>query len=249
MKVKVLGVIPARYASSRFPGKPLYKILDKPMIEWVYTNAKKSQYISKLVVATDDERIYKTVIEFGGISIMTSPLHPSGTDRVAEVAKKYPDYDIVVNIQGDEPLISPKMIDRTIEPLFFNKDIVVSTPVKRMENEKDIKNPNIVKVVKDLGDWAIYFSRYPIPYIRDENGYKYFYKHIGLYVYKRDFLLKFVNMPQTPLEKAEKLEQLRIIEHGYKIFTVETAYDSYGVDTENDVKKVEEILLNEKESQ
>lgn len=241
---KVLGVIPARYGSSRFEGKPLHVMAGKPMIQWVYEQASKSQYLTDVIVATDDIRIFQAVEAFGGKAMMTSSEHPSGTDRIAEVAASQSDMELVVNIQGDEPLISPKMIDRTIEPLLFNSGIHVSTPVVGITEKEDMINPNVVKAVRDNGGFALYFSRSPIPFDRDGSGALGF-KHIGLYVYQRDFLLKFTRFEPTELENIEKLEQLRVLENGYRILTVTTSYQSIGVDTIEDARRVEEILLKE----
>jgi len=240
---KVLGVIPARYGSTRFEGKPLHIIAGKPMIQWVYERCGNTEYLSDIIVATDDQRIFDTVIAFGGNAMMTSSDHPSGTDRIAEVAQNYPEYEIIVNIQGDEPMIAPQMIDRTVEPLLLNDEIPVCTPVRRIESQDDILNPNIVKVVRDYGGFALYFSRAPIPFDRDGKGLGTWYKHIGLYVYQRSFLLEYTKMKTSSLENTEKLEQLRILENGYKILTVPVPFDSVGVDTPEDALKAEKLII------
>ncbi len=243
----ILAVIPARYGSTRFPGKSLAMIRDKPMIQWVYERTKSSTLISTVIVATDDERIRQAVLSFGGEAIMTSPDHTTGTDRIAEVAGKY-SCDIIVNVQGDEPLIQPEMIDQAIQPLLDDQSVPMSTLCKRIVSDDEAFDPNVVKVVFDTHGFALYFSRAPIPWDRDGWTGKVFgsdfamtkpmYKHIGLYVYRKDFLLQYARMPQTPLETAEKLEQLRVLEQGYKIRTVITQYDSFGVDIPGDLSKI-----------
>ena len=250
-KSDIIAIIPARYGSTRFPGKSLIMIKNKPMIQWVYERAKRSQLISTVIVATDDERIRKAVLSFGGEAIMTSPEHATGTDRIAEVANKL-ECDIVVNVQGDEPLIHPEMIDQAIKPLCDDPSIPMSTLCRRIENHDEAFDSNVVKVVFDKKGFALYFSRSPIPWDRDawagKSSWKDFtvnaplYKHIGLYVYRREFLLRFAQMPQTALEAVEKLEQLRALEHGYRIRTVVTVHDSFGVDIPGDLSKIETHL-------
>jgi len=240
---KVLGIIPARYASTRFPGKPLCSIAGKPMIQHVYENASQSQYLDRVVVATDSRQIYSTVHSFGGEAVLTKTSHSSGTDRVAEAAQKFPGYDIVVNIQGDEPLLPSKLLDRTIEPLIFNENIPVVTLIKKMKNYRLLTDPDIVKVVKDNGGFAMYFSRSAIPYLRHEQPQPLYYQHIGIYAFQHDFVVKFSSLPPTPLERAESLEQLRILQHGYRIFTIESFVEVKGVDTPDDAREVENIIL------
>lgn len=240
---KILGIIPSRYASTRFPGKPLSSIAGKPMIQHVYENASQSQYLDKVVVATDSRQIHATVLSFGGESVLSQSQHNTGTDRVAEAAGQYPDFDIVINIQGDEPLLPAKLLDRTIEPLIFNDNIQVVTLIKRITDFADIKSPDVVKVVKDNGGFALYFSRSPIPHLRYEQEQPLYYQHIGIYAFQRDFLLKFTSLPSTPLERAESLEQLRILQHGYRIFTIESFIEVKGVDTPEDAVEVEKIIL------
>ncbi len=217
------------------------------MIQHVYENASQSQYLDKVIVATDSRQIYSTVESFGGEAILTSTQHVSGSDRVAEAASKLPEYDIVVNIQGDEPLLSAKLLDRIIEPLIFNDKIPVVTMIKRITDLKTIQEPDVVKVVKDNGGFALYFSRVPIPYLRYEQPQSLYYQHIGIYAFQRDFLIKFASLPPTPLEKAESLEQLRILQHGYRIFTIESFSEIKGVDTPDDAREVEQILLRKSE--
>jgi len=234
---KILGVIPARFASSRFPGKVLSAIASKTMLERVYERASQSRYLTSTIIATDDERIYKVARDFGARARMTRADHESGTDRVAEIASAEEDAHIVVNIQGDEPLIDPAAIDAAILPLVHDSDIAMGTLKKKIENPHEIDDPNVVKVVTDLAGDAIYFSRCPIPYYRDGLPGDH-YKHIGLYVYRRDFLLAYSSLTVGPLERSERLEQLRAIENGFRIRVVETEYESIGVDTPEDLARV-----------
>ena len=227
-KIKVLGVIPARWSSTRLPGKPLKKIRGKSMIQRVWENASKSKLIDKLVVATDDKRIFDAVKKFGGDAVMASKRHRSGTDRIGEIAKWRKD-EIVVNIQGDEPFIDARSIDAAIKPLLSNKKLNVSTLCCKIKNSDEINNPNVVKVIFDQNRNAINFSRNPISR----------FKHIGLYVYRAASLLKFIKMKQSKREKAEKLEQLRILENGERIKVVMTDKDSISIDTKEDLKKAE----------
>jgi len=242
-------VIPARYGSSRFPGKPLADILGKPMIQWVYERASQAQSLQKVVVATDDERILRCVREFGGEVHMTSASAPTGTDRVAELARGFPQVDVFVNIQGDEPLIDPRAIDQAVEPFFHDADLQVSTLVRRIEDPQELKDRNLVRVVFNRKGYALYFSRAPIPFNRDVQDisewlqHGCYYRHIGVYVYRRAFLLRYPELPKSQLEKVEKLEQLRILENGYPIKVVETNYDPVCVDTPEDLERVRQYLL------
>ncbi|MFQ5632348.1 MAG: 3-deoxy-manno-octulosonate cytidylyltransferase [bacterium] len=244
MKIAVLGVIPARYASSRLPGKPLAMIAGKPMIQHVYERASQTKTLGKLVVATDDERILKTVLSFGGQAKMTRPNHPSGSDRVAEVAE-HENYDIVVNIQGDEPFLSPNAIDTAVEKLLSTPDAVASTLVAVFPDVATLQSPNTAKVVLARDDFAIYFSRAPIPYNRDQqeifdrNLREGYYQHVGLYAYRSDFLQEFVNLPVCDIERVEKLEQLRILKYGYKIVCARVNEHSFCVDTPEDLQKAQ----------
>jgi 3-deoxy-manno-octulosonate cytidylyltransferase (CMP-KDO synthetase) len=248
---KVIGVIPARYSSTRFPGKPLVDILGKPMIQWVYENAMGSKLLDFLIVATDDERIYNVVKSFGGNVIMTPSDIQTGTDRVAYVLNEF-DADIVANIQGDEPLLTSEMIDRAIEPFLNSEKVDISTLAVKINDVDLIFNPNVVKVVFDKDKIALYFSRSPIPFCRDAKNEKdwlrlgNFYKHIGLYVYSRESLLKFVSLRRSSLEEIEKLEQLRALENGFRIKVVISESDTIGVDTPEDVEKVVAFLKNKK---
>lgn len=251
---KVLAVIPARWASTRFPGKPIADILGKPMIQWVSEQARKASLVSEVVVATDDQRIYDTVQGFGGKAIITSPDHKSGTDRAAEVAKNF-ECDIVVNVQGDEPLISPTNIDRVIRPLFTSSDTFVSTLMIAIKNISEIFDPNICKVVVNNKGHALYFTRAPIPYNRDSwpvnvssikdgdsNSEVCGFKHIGIYAYTRSFILQIAKMQISRLEHLEKLEQLRILDNGYTIRVIETDENSICVDRPEDLDIVKNIM-------
>ena len=247
---KVIGVIPARWGATRFEGKILANLLGKPMIQHVWENAKKAKTLDDLVVACDDERILKVVEGFGGKAIYTSPDQPSGTDRLAEVVNPL-DVEIAVNIQGDEPLMKPIMIDSLVIALENEDKAQMATMIKKIENDDELTNSNVVKVVVDKNGYALYFSRYSIPYNRTgENSREkrpIYYKHIGLYAFTKDFLFTFRNLPKSSLENAEKLEQLRVLEYGYKIKTVETRLDTVGVDIPEDLKRVEDMLLRERE--
>lgn len=241
--MNVIGVIPARYASVRFEGKVLADLLGKPLIQHVWENAKKAKTLNDLVVACDDERIFKAVIDFGGKAVLTAKAHTSGTDRIAEVVTDK-DVKVILNIQGDEPLIHPSMIDDVAYSLLATPEQGVATIVKRIEDEKEISDANVVKVVFDKKGQALYFSRCSIPFIRDEEpGMRVHYKHIGLYGYTKDFLFTFKNLPPSKLEKLEKLEQLRILENGYPIRVIETKYETIGVDTREDLERVGQWLL------
>ncbi|NUN68682.1 MAG: 3-deoxy-manno-octulosonate cytidylyltransferase [Bacteroidetes bacterium] len=245
--MKIIAIIPSRYASTRLPAKPLADICGKPMVQHVVEQAKRSALITDVIVATDDERIAAAVRAFGGTAVMTPEEIQSGSDRIALVAKERP-ADIIVNIQGDEPLIDPLLIDQTIRALIDDPKAVVSTAVKRTTAHQDIFNPNVVKVAMDAHGYALYFSRSPIPHVRDvrkdDDWFKgtVFYKHFGIYVYRAAFLQQYTQLPQTPLESAEKLEQLRILEHGHSIKCVVTEYESHPVDTPEDLQKVIHIL-------
>lgn len=241
--MKTIAIIPARYASTRFPGKLLAEFLGKTIIQHVYQRAEQSELLADLMVATDDERILNTVKEFGGNAVMTSSEHKSGTDRIAEVARKI-DADIVVNIQGDEPLIEPTAIDAAIQPLLEDETIAMGTLASQISNDTELANPNVVKLVLDKNDFALYFSRSPIPFARDglDLRNQVYYKHIGLYVYRTNFLIKFSEMEQSYLEKLEKLEQLRSLENGYRIKVIKTQYKSIGVDTPEDLEMLEKLV-------
>ena len=240
--MKVLCVIPARYASTRLPGKPLKDIAGKPMVVRVYERASQAGLVNETLVATDDERIKVAVEAAGGKAMLTRVDHATGTDRLAEVAEAYPEVDLIVNVQGDEPLIDPGLIDE-LAGLFANEpELAMATVKTEMEDEAEQKNPNNVKVVCDKAGYALYFSRSLMPYPR--KGGCPVYKHIGIYAYRRDFLLHYAKMEPTPLEQAESLEQLRALENGYRIKVVETKAKFVGVDTVEDLERVNEIYRN-----
>lgn len=243
-------VIPARYHSTRCPAKILADIAGRPMIEHVYRRAAAARGVDAVVVATDDDRIASAVDRFGGIVRMTQASHRTGTDRIAEVARDLA-CDIVVNVQGDLPLIEPDVIAETIAPLDRDRDVQMSTVRRRITDDADYTNPNVVKVVVDRHGNALYFSRSPIPFLRDDGPaeagrhvrkagrhVREVYKHLGLYACRRTFLSTVTSLSQTPLEIAESLEQLRVLEHGYRIVTVETQYDAIEVDTPEDLERV-----------
>jgi 3-deoxy-manno-octulosonate cytidylyltransferase (CMP-KDO synthetase) len=238
----ILAVIPARYASSRFPGKALARLDSRTMLEHVYERVSRARYLGSVIIATDDERIYKEARRFGARVQMTRSDHVSGTDRVAEVASAFGQAELVVNIQGDEPLIDPDAIDAAVLPLLEEPAIPMGTLKKRIEDPREVSDPNVVKVVTDRFQNAIYFSRSTIPYPRETGEAVTHYKHIGLYVYKRDFLLRYSGFEVGPLEQAERLEQLRALENGFKIRVVETDYESLGVDTPADLERVEALF-------
>jgi 3-deoxy-manno-octulosonate cytidylyltransferase (CMP-KDO synthetase) len=248
--MKAIGVIPARWGSTRFEGKILADLLGKPVIQHVWESAKKAKALDDLVVACDDERIMKVVEGFGGKAVYTSVDQPSGTDRLAEVVNPM-DVKIVVNIQGDEPLVRPIMIDNLVMALEDEKVAQMATMVKRIEDDAELTNSNVVKAIFDKNGYAIYFSRYAIPYNRtngtDKEKRPVYYKHIGIYAFTKDFLFTFRNLPKSSLENAEKLEQLRVLEYGYKIKVVETKFDTVGVDTHDDLMRVKEIMLSERQ--
>lgn len=247
--MKITAVIPARYASTRFPGKALAEIGGKPMIQHVYERTLQSRLISRVVVATDDQRIAEVIQRIGGEAIMTSANHETGTDRLAEVAANL-DAELIVNVQGDEPLIEPQMIDQAIAPLAADHTIQMGTIKTRVRCLHDFLSPNVVKVVTDCNNNALYFSRSPLPFFRDKwqdlkdesfaSGKLLCFKHVGLYVYRRDFLIQYAAMTPTFLEISEKLEQLRAIENGIQIRVVETEFESIGVDTPDDLAKAQE---------
>ena len=249
--ITAVGIIPARFKSSRFPGKPLIDILGKPMIQRVYEQATKAKKLDRVIVATDDDRIFSAVESFGGEVILTSDKPNNGTERIAEIAATI-DCSLVVNIQGDEPLIEPTIIDKLVILMLDDKQAVVGTLVKKISDINELKSPNIPKVILDKDFNAIYFSRSPIPYCRDNLNLDNwlmitdYYKHIGIYIYKRNFLLDLINLAPSKLEQAEQLEQLRILENGFKIKVILTEFDSIGVDVPQDVKKVEQYLKRRK---
>ncbi|HDZ77211.1 MAG TPA: 3-deoxy-manno-octulosonate cytidylyltransferase [Candidatus Omnitrophica bacterium] len=249
--MEVLGVIPARFASTRFEGKVLADILGKPMIQWVYEAASKVKLLDDLIIACDDERIKKEAERFGAKAILTSRDHASGTDRIAEVVNPI-DTKIIVNIQADEPLIDPSMIDSVARTLLDNETVPMSSLRKKITDPHELYNPDIVKVVVDKDEFALYFSRSPIPSPKREID-KYnpvlpvgFFKHIGIYGYTKDFLFTFKNLPVSTAERIEKLEQLRALENGYKIKVLATEIETIGVDTPEDLACVKNRLSNKR---
>lgn len=234
---KSIVVIPARYHSTRFPGKPLALLKGKPLVQHVWERAVRARNIEKIIVATDHEEIFRRIKEFGGECVLTSPHLKSGTDRVAEVVKEM-DFEIILNVQGDEPMIEPVLVDRIVETL-NNKGVPMVSVYEIWEDEKAFFNPNIVKVVLDKDSFAIYFSRSPIPYSKNSSK---FFRHVGIYGYKKDTLLQLISFPQSSLEIREGLEQLRAIENGIKIKMIESNGVTLGIDTLDDLKEVERIL-------
>jgi 3-deoxy-manno-octulosonate cytidylyltransferase (CMP-KDO synthetase) len=246
-----IGIIPARFASSRFPGKPLVDIQGKTMIRRVVEQAMQSTLLQRVIVATDDERIEQEVRSFGAEVMMTSTEHPSGTDRCAEVVRdlntSIQDNAVVINIQGDEPFVDPAQID-TLCSCFQNPEVELATLVRRFSNTNDIINPSMIKVVRDINGYGIYFSRLPIPFERDAEANKPLdidahFQHIGLYGYRASTLLKIAALPTSFLENTEKLEQLRWIENGYRIMTALSSHESWSIDTPDDLKKIQERFI------
>ncbi len=243
--LKCIAIIPARFASTRFPGKPLIEIAGKPMIQHVYERVSRATLISEVIVATDDDRIQKAVIGFGGKVSMTSAKHLSGTDRVAEVALQTV-ADVIVNVQGDEPLIDPSCVDRAIEPFLSDEELCLSTLQIPSDKEEELLNPNVVKVVTDHQGYALYFSRAPIPFFREgiprTAGRPFFYKHIGLYGYRKKFLERLPYLRKSELENAECLEQLRFLANGFRMKVVTVDYQVVAVDTPEDLERVRRLF-------
>ncbi len=234
-----LVVIPARYGSTRFPGKPLALLRGKPVIQHVYEQAVRARRADAVVVATDDRRILEAVERFGGRAVMTSPDARSGTERAAEAARARSEA-VIINVQGDEPLVQPEMVDQLAEYLERHRAVPMASVMTRLRRGEDAANPNVVKVVVDRDGFALYFSRAPIPFMRQETSP--FFKHIGVYGFQRHFLLQFPHLDPTPLEQAEQLEQLRALEHGYRLKLLETAHDTAGVDTPDDLARIEAMM-------
>ncbi|MDD5634145.1 MAG: 3-deoxy-manno-octulosonate cytidylyltransferase [Candidatus Omnitrophica bacterium] len=259
--MKIVAVIPARWESTRLKGKVLADINGKPMIQHIWERVKRTHEVDEVIVAVDKEKVYKAVKAFGGNAVYTSPEQPSGTDRIAEVANST-NADIFINVQGDEPLVHPLMVDELAQVIKYEHNVLMATLIKRIHKPEDIQNPNVVKCVVDRKGFALYFSRSPIPYVRRnaapageqplQDPYsdicERYFKHIGIYAYTKDFLFTITNLPKSTLEESEKLEQLRVLEHGYKIKTVETRYDTVSVDTQEDLDKVRGILALGKEN-
>lgn len=249
--MKIVGIIPARYGSTRFPGKVLADIGGKPMIQWVYERAKRAAMLNAVVIATDDQRVAQAVKQFGGTAYMTRREHSSGSDRIAEVVRQaLPDANLVVNVQGDEPLIEPEAIDLAVNVLLSDPKARVGTLARRISDARDLDNPNVVKVVLARDHTALYFSRSAIPYFRDnerrEEWLKHhlYLKHVGIYVYRRELLLEYVSWPPGRLEISERLEQLRLLEHGVPIHVALTEYDGRSVDTPADREATLAALAN-----
>ncbi|MBN2031623.1 3-deoxy-manno-octulosonate cytidylyltransferase [bacterium] len=246
-RITAVGIIPARFDSSRLPGKPLVDIGGKPMIQWVVERAHRAQLLSRVLVATDDQNIFSRVQAIGAEVIMTPSRIASGTDRVAHVAKDL-EADILVNIQVDEPFIEPKEIDLVTSILMEDDQAVMGTLMKRIKNVEELTSPNTAKVVVDKQSYALYFSRSPIPFSRDKKGHEawiqdqIYYKHVGIYSYRKDFLLQYSQWESTALENVEKLEQLRALENGYRIKVAETEFDTICVDTPEDLIKVRQLV-------
>ncbi|MBP2627235.1 MAG: 3-deoxy-manno-octulosonate cytidylyltransferase [Firmicutes bacterium] len=234
--MNILCIIPARYSSTRLPGKPLAEIAGKPMIQHVYERAVLAKRPGQVIVATEHELVYETVQNFGGQVMLTSADHLTGTDRLAEVAGRFPEVDLIINVQGDEPLIPPEIIDQLAGAFDGSHDLQMATLMTEMD-ESEYNTPSAVKVITDLQGYALYFSRSLIPFPRNDTGIP-IYKHIGIYAYRRDFLLKYAKLSPAPLEVTESLEQLRALEHGYRIKVLKTDFKSIGVDTMEDLEKV-----------
>ncbi len=240
--MNTLAVIPSRYASTRFPGKPLVDIAGKSMIQSVYEQVKSADQVDRIIVATDDDRIFNHVKNFGGEVVMTDPNHPSGTDRCAEIARQITDFELVINVQGDEPFIQPTQINDLI--IAFQKkeaeDCGIGTMLKKIESEQELFNPNVVKAVKGENNRALYFSRQAIPFLRGFESKEWlenqvYFKHIGMYIFRSTVLQEITKLPIGKLEKAESLEQLRWLENGFSIYTTETKFETFGIDTPEDL--------------
>ncbi len=248
---KATAIIPARYASTRFPGKPLAILAGKPMIQHVCERVAQAEGVSRVIVATDDQRIFDVVQGFGSEVFMTRDDHPTGTDRLAEVAAKI-EADLIVNVQGDEPLVDPRMVDKAVAPLLRDDTIQMGTVAAQIDNIDDFYNPNVVKVVRAQDHFAMYFSRAPIPWPRDYNKEaltallpsSQYLRHIGLYVYRRQLLLDYPTWPKTPVESLENLEQLRALERGIRLYVAETSFNCHGVDTPADLERVQALLVS-----
>lgn len=256
--MRIVAVIPARWQSTRLKEKVLADIDGKPMLQHVWERVKKAHAVDEVIVACDKERVLKVAEAFGAKCMFTSPDHPSGTDRLSEIAGSV-DADVYINVQADEPMISPLMIDQLAQVFEYEKNIQMATLIKRIDKKEDVTDPNVVKVVVDRKGFALYFSRSPIPYMRrnspkidepgtidDDQVVGGYYKHIGLYSYTKDFLFTYRNLPRSVLEMDEQLEQLRVLEHGYKIKTIETRHETIGVDTQEDLDRVRQVFQEER---
>ena len=245
MDKKIAIIIPARYGSTRLPAKALIEVEGKPIIQYVWEKAIASKLATEIIIATDNELIVDACKKFGANAMMTDINHKCGSDRIAEVAQKRPDIDYIINVQGDEPLITPESIDACIKALLDNEDADVSTLIRVITDEEELNNPNVVKCVKNLAGFAMYFSRSKIPYERNIENHE-FYGHMGIYGYKRDALFKMTALEQTSLEKTESLEQLRVLDNGMKIITAVVKDSAVGIDTAEDVEKFKEKLVQAK---
>jgi 3-deoxy-manno-octulosonate cytidylyltransferase (CMP-KDO synthetase) len=239
--VNVIGVIPARYESTRLPHKLLRTMAGKTLLQWTWENASRAHMLDELIIACDHNELEGVAKGFGAEVVNTSPQHQSGTDRIAEAVRDV-DAKVIINIQADEPLVNPSVIDRLAQEVLCSDNIGMASVKKKIEDEKEIADPNVVKVICDKDGFALYFSRHALPYYRNSSDEKSYYKHMGIYAYTKDFLFTFKNLPFSYLENAENLEQLRALEAGYKIKILETQFDSCGVDTEGDLAAVEDIL-------
>lgn len=241
---KVLVIIPARWGSTRFPGKPLHLLAGKPLVQHVWERCSKCRQVDKVVIATDDERIAAAARRFNALVVMTAPEHPSGTDRVAEAAKSHPQHQVIINVQGDEPLISPELIDELAQTLAGEPSVPMITAAAPIHDEAHLHDPNVVKVVLSANRDALYFSRSVIPFVRNPDSGIIHYRHLGIYGFQREFLFRFVTWPPSLLEKTESLEQLRAVENGTRIRVALTSDLSPGVDTPEQVAAVEKLLLD-----
>lgn len=243
--MEAIGIIPARYGSTRFEGKVIKDLCGKPVIQHVYERAKKAKMLDDLIIAADDDRIIKVVEGFGGKAVFTSKSHTTGTDRLTEVVNAI-DVRVVVNIQGDEPLINPIVIDDLVHAMQEDPTLAMATVVKKSYSVEEFQSPDVVKAIVDQNEHALYFSRSPIPTLLEpKEGESFFYKHIGIYAYNKDFLFTFKKLPVSALETGERLEQLRALEYGYKIKVIETKFETVGVDTPEDLARAKEILEKE----
>lgn len=243
--MEAVGIIPARFGSTRFEGKVLKDLCGKPVIQHVYERAKKARLLEDLIIAADDDRIIKVVQEFGGKAVFTSKSHNTGTDRLTEVVNQM-DVKIVVNIQGDEPLINPLIIDDLVRTMQAEPDLAMATVVKKSRSAEEFKSPDVVKAILNQNNYALYFSRSPIPTLLNlEDKDAFFYKHIGIYAYNKDFLFTYKKLSNTYLETGERLEQLRALENGYKIKAIETKFETVGVDTPEDLELAKSLLEKE----
>ena len=244
VKSQVLGVIPARWGSSRFPGKPLHLIAGKELVLRVWDQCQKCHSLHDVVIATDDERIYNRAIEYGAKAVMTDTNHPTGTDRIAEVIEQFPEHTHAINIQGDEPLISPELIDQLANELRQDTTLEMVTAATELTDDALVQDSNIVKVVFNQKNDAMYFSRSPIPFQRDVIDGQKFYRHLGIYGYQSDFVQRFVKFPNSTIEQTESLEQLRALDHGATIRIVVTDDPAIGVDTPEQAQQIEQLIIN-----